>query len=189
MDTPALQPWPLLRSEFLGDFRVFRLRKDWRRSPRTGNEHDFIVMEAPDWVNVVALTAAREVVLVEQFRHGTASIDLEIPGGVMDPTDLDPVAAGVRELQEETGFVGENARLIGTIRPNPAIQSNRCHTVLVENCRRLANLEFDPGEDLRTRLAPAADLPQLVASGRFPHALVAVAIFHFELYQRGLKTP
>lgn len=189
MDTSPVQPWPLLRSESLGNFRIFRLRKDWRRSPRTGKDHDFIVLDAPDWVNVIALTPAREVVLVEQFRHGTASVDLEIPGGVMDPTDLDPVAAGVRELQEETGFVGENARLIGTIRPNPAIQSNRCHTVLVENCRRVANLEFDAGEDIRTRLAPAADLPQLVANGRIPHSLVVVAIFHFDLWKRGLKSP
>lgn len=117
MKTAKLEPWPLLRSEPLGDFRVFRLRRDWRRSPRTGREHDFFVMDAPDWVNVLALTPAGDVVLVEQFRHGTATLDLEVPGGVMDREDADPVATGVRELREETGYEGENARLLGSIAP------------------------------------------------------------------------
>lgn len=187
-DNPMIEPWPLLRTESVGDFRIFRLRRDWRRSPRTGREHDFYVLNAPDWVNVIALTRRREVVLVEQFRHGTATVDLEVPGGVMDPEDVTPVATAVRELREETGFVGENARLLGSIAPNPAFLSNRCHTVLIENCEPSGEREFDPGEDIATRLVPAADLPRWVAEGRFPHSLVAVAIYHFELFERGLKT-
>ena len=33
----------------------------------------------------------------------------------MDPHDPSPVATGVRELREETGFEGENARIIGNV--------------------------------------------------------------------------
>lgn len=187
MNTTKVEPWPLLRSESLGDFRVFRLRRDWRRSPRTGHEHDFFVMDAPDWVNVLALTPAGEAVLVEQFRHGTATIDLEVPGGVMDPEDPDPVATGVRELREETGFAGENARLLGSISPNPAILGNRCHTVLIENCVVSGEVRFDSGEDIRTRLMPADQLLACVSRGEIRHALVAVAIFHFDLWRRGMK--
>lgn len=182
-----IQPWPHIRSEDAGDFRIFRLRRHWRRSPRTGREHDFIVLDAVDWVNVIALTPAGDAVLVEQFRHGTASVDLEIPGGVMDPHDRSPVETAVRELQEETGYVGENPRLIGSIAPNPAIQGNTCHTVLIENCTPRSELTLDPGEDIHVRLHPASELPRLVAQGRIQHALVAVAIFHFDLWKRGLK--
>lgn len=178
-------PWPLIRSEELGNYRVFRLRRDWRRSPRTGREHDFFVMHAVDWVNVIALTRGGEAVMVEQFRHGTATVDLEIPGGVMDPEDSNPVATAIRELREETGYEGEGARLIGSIAPNPAILTNVCHTVLIENCVLSSSLEFDPGEDIATRLVPADDLPRLVAEGVIRHALVAVAIYHFEFWRRG----
>jgi ADP-ribose pyrophosphatase len=181
-----VEPWPLLRSEEVGDYRIFRLRRDWRRSPRTGREHDFYVMNAVDWVNVIALTRGGDAVMVEQFRHGTASVDLEIPGGVMDVEDSDPVATAVRELREETGYVGEGARLLGSIAPNPAILSNQCHTVLVENCVLSSGLDFDPGEDIATRLVPAVDLPRLVAEGAIRHALVAVAIYHFEFWRRGM---
>lgn len=184
----VIQPWPLLTSTSMADYRVFRVRRDLKRSPRTGREHDFFVLDCPDWVNVIALTPDRQVVLVEQYRHGTGTIELEIPGGVMDPTDASPVATGLRELREETGFEGDGARLIGTIAPNPAIMSNTCHTVLVEGCHARHAVQFDQSEDVATRLASVADLPGLVVSGQIRHSLVVVALYHFELWQRGLKT-
>ncbi len=181
-----IRPWPLVRSEPLADYRVFKVRRDLKVSPRTGSEHDFFVLESPNWVNVIATTAAQEVVLVEQFRHGTNTIELEIPGGVMDPEDASPVAAGLRELREETGYAGDNARLLGQVPANPALFNNTCHTVLIENCRPWHEAQLDSTEDVVTRLTPIAELPGLVASGRIRHSLVVVALYHFELWQRGL---
>jgi 8-oxo-dGTP pyrophosphatase MutT (NUDIX family) len=126
-------------------------------------------------------------VLVEQFRQGSETVELEIPGGVMDAHDATPVATAVRELREETGYAGENARVIGTVFPNAAIQSNRCHTVLVEQCRRAHAVQFDRGEDLVTRLVPVEAMPALVASGKIRHCIVVAALYHFELWRRGLK--
>ena len=37
------------------------------------------VLENPDWVQVVAVTDAQAVVLIEQYRHGRAIISLELP--------------------------------------------------------------------------------------------------------------
>lgn len=181
-----IQPWPLVRSESLGDFRIFNLRSDVKRSPRTGREHDFFVLDCVDWVNVIAVTPGRELVMVEQFRHGTNTVELEVPGGMMDRHETSPVATGERELREETGYTGENARRIGRIFANPAILTNVCHTVLVENCRLTHPVQFDHGEDLVTRLVPVADIPGLVAAGRIRHSLVVVALYHYELLQRGL---
>ncbi len=183
-----IKPWPKIDSKPLGDYRIFTIRSDRRRSPRTGLEHEFFVIDCTDWVNVVALTPNHELVMIEQFRHGSATIELEIPGGMIDPEDPDPVAAGVRELREETGYVGQNSRIIGSIYPNPAIMSNTCHTVLVEDCRCTHPVEFDHAEDLHTRLVPIAEIPELVAQGKIRHSLVAVALYHFELWQRGLKS-
>jgi 8-oxo-dGTP pyrophosphatase MutT (NUDIX family) len=116
------------------------------------------------------------------------TVELEIPGGMIDAKDASPTTAGLRELREETGYAGENPRLIGEIFPNPAIMSNTCYTVMVENCRCLHPVEFDHGEDLATRLVPIADLPQLVASGKIKHSLVVVALYYFELLQRGQRS-
>ena len=182
-----IQPWKTLRSAPLGDFRIFKMRSDFKLSPRTGQEHDFYVLDSVDWVNIIAVTPDQQLVMVEQYRHGSNTIELEVPGGMMDPHETDPVATAVRELREETGYQGENARLLGRIHSNPAILSNRTHTVLIENCRPQHGVEFDRGEDLMTRLVPVADIPTLVADEKIGHSLVVVALYHFELWQRGLK--
>ncbi|MSU58169.1 MAG: NUDIX hydrolase [Pedosphaera sp.] len=181
-----IQPWKKTGSTPLGDFRVFKLRSDRSLSPRTGKEHDFYVLESADWVNVVALTPENELVMIEQFRHGSNTVELEIPGGLMDAGES-PVESAVRELREETGYEGENARLLGKILPNPAIMNNTCYTVLIENCRCVHPLEFDSGEDLQTRLVAADEAVQLVADGKIQHSLVVVGLYYFDLWRRGLK--
>lgn len=181
------RPWKKLGSKLLGDFRIFRIRSDRKLSPRTQAEHDFFVIDAAHWVNVIAVTPADELVMVEQFRHGSNTVELEIPGGMIDPGDDSPVAAGARELREETGYEGTGGRIIGEVYPNPAIQSNTCYTVLLENCELKHAHEWDQTEELVTRLVPAAEIPALVASGKISHSLVVVALYHFDLLRRGCK--
>lgn len=176
---PAVKSWPLVSSRQAASYRIFSLRTDLKINPRTGEKHDFFVLDCPDWVNVVPVTSDGRVVMIEQYRHGTNTVELEIPGGVMDPQETDPVAAGQRELREETGYEGTGARIIGRIFPNPAIQSNTCHTLLVRACELRHPTEFDHSEDIHVRLVPVEHIPDLIASGRIRHALVVVALTHF----------
>jgi 8-oxo-dGTP pyrophosphatase MutT (NUDIX family) len=180
-------PWKKISSRRLGDFRIFTIRTDVCVSPRTGQEHDFFVLDSADWVNVIAVTPQEELVMVEQYRFGSETVELEIPGGMMDKTDADPVVAGLRELREETGYEGEGARSLSKILANPAIMSNRCHTVLVENCRLKHPVQFDHAEDIATRLVPLAEIPRLVAEEKIRHPLVVVALYQYELLRRGVK--
>lgn len=181
---PAVKSWPLVSSRQAANYRIFSLRTDLKINPRTGEKHDFFVLDCPDWVNVVPVTSDGRVVMIEQYRHGTNTVELEIPGGIMDPQETDPVAAGQRELREETGYEGTRARVIGRIFPNPAIQSNTCHTLLVQGCELRHSTEFDHSEDIHVRLVPVEHLPDLIASGRIRHALVVVALTHFLMLPR-----
>ncbi|MGA2280159.1 MAG: NUDIX hydrolase [Verrucomicrobiota bacterium] len=181
------EPWKKVRSTPIGDFRIFKLRSDVKISPRTGKEHDFYVLDSVNWVNVVAVTPDQQLVMVEQYRHGSNTVELEIPGGMMDAGETDPVATAERELREETGYEGDRARVLGRIWSNPAILSNRTFTVLIENCRLKHEVKFDVGEDLVTRLVPVAEVMKLVADEKISHPLVVVALYHFDLWQRGIK--
>jgi ADP-ribose pyrophosphatase len=179
-----IKPWEKISSQPIGDFRIFTIRSDRKISPRTQREHDFYVIDCVNWVNVIAVTTDRQLVMIEQYRHGSNTVELEIPGGMMDDGDASPEATGARELREETGYAGGDARVIGEIFPNPAIMSNTCFTVLIEDCRCVHPVQFDHGEDLMTRLVPIADVSNLVRTGRIRHSLVAVALYHFDLMQR-----
>ena len=182
-----IKPWQKIDSKPAGDFRIFTIRQDFKISPRTGKKLDYYVIDCADWVNVIAVTPDRELVMIEQYRHGSNTVELEIPGGMIDAKDTSPSEAGIRELREETGYEGEQAQMIGKIFPNPAIMSNTCHTLLVENSRLKHPVEWDQGEDIITRLIPIAEIPKLIATGQIRHSLVVVALYHFELWQRGSR--
>ncbi len=186
---PGIRPWERLESETVWNCRVFSLRRDRSRSPRTGDDHDFFVLDACDWVNVVPITPDDRVVLVRQYRHGVADFTLEIPGGMVDPEDESPQHAARREMREETGYDSDDVVPLGRIHPNPAIQGNHCHTFLARGATLVAKPSFDGTEEAEVELVPVEDLPRLVAEGVISHALVVVAFYWHELARRGALGP
>jgi ADP-ribose pyrophosphatase len=188
MNSPDAAParWERLGGESLAATRIFDLRRVRYRHPRRDREQDFVVLDAPDWVNVLALTPDGRLVLVSQFRFGTDDFSLEIPGGVLDRGE-DPVAGGLRELREETGYVGKNARLIGRVHPNPAIQSNTCHVILIEHAAPVATTQWDHDEEMAISALPVDEVYALAHAGRITHALVLDALLFFAPIWAGLK--
>lgn len=166
--------------------RVFDLLSVRYRHPVRQVERDFVVVAAPDWCNVIALTTAGQLVLVRQFRYGANDFSLEIPGGMIDAGE-DPLAAAVRELREETGYVGGDPRLLATVHPNPAIQNNRCHLVLIENAELRAPLGWDHDEEIEVIVAPVDDVYAWARAGRITHSLVLCGLMHFEPLWRARK--
>ena len=158
------------------------------RHPVRAVERDFTVIAAPDWCNVLALTPDGRLVLVRQFRYGIDEFSLEIPGGMLEPGE-DPVAGALRELREETGFVGAKARVLASVHPNPAIQNNRCHFVLVEDAELRAPLGWDHDEEIEVLTAPVDEVYAWARTGRITHSLVVCALMYFEPVWRARSGP
>ena len=177
------QRWQKLQQRLHLQTRVFEVLGRTYLHPARRTEREFIVIEAPDWVNVVARTPDDQLVLVRQFRYGIDEFSLEVPGGVMEPGE-DPVTAGVRELREETGFSGTGARLLGSVRPNPALQANRCHIVLVEGAVKTHELEWDADEEIEVSTRAVEEVLALAHSGGIVHALALNALMLFEPHWR-----
>lgn len=181
---PAVSNWTTLSSEPFATTRIFRVMRKRCRHPKRGTESDFFVLDSADWVNVVATTTAGEMVLVNQFRFGIENFSLEVPGGLMDDAE-DPIHAARRELKEETGFAGGEGRLLGMVHPNPAIQSNTCHLVLIEGVENVAAQEWDEHEEMEVHLVPVEEALRLGRTGGLTHALTLNALFLFEPHWRG----
>lgn len=185
-DAPYLSlvpEWRHDQDEAVAETRIFTLRRRRAHTPsRRDRAGEFVYLDSADWVNVVAVTADREVVLIEQFRHGLAAVTLEIPGGIVDPGES-ALDAGVRELAEETGYGGGRATTIGKVSPNPAILNNWCHTVLVEGVSRQSSPRPEQHEEIGVRLEPLDRIPDLVRGGLIHHALVVAAFQHLWLQE------
>ncbi len=172
------EPWTFLHSKILYTCRIFSLKKEGYRSPRTGREHDFFLLDSADWVNVIPRTADGRIILVKQYRIGTKDFSLEIPGGMLDEGD-DPAGAAARELSEETGYAGEEPILLGVVHPNPAIQTNRCFTYLINNVVFKTPPQQDSTEDIEVQSAPLDHIPELIRKGEITHALVIAAFYWY----------
>jgi 8-oxo-dGTP pyrophosphatase MutT (NUDIX family) len=179
--------WRLADSEQLADCRVFQVRKDHSVRLRDGREHDFYVIDAPDWINILPLTTHDEVVMIEQYRHGSGEVTLEIPGGMVDGGE-EPLRAALREMLEETGYAAQDALLLGKTRPNPAIQNNWIHTFLARDVQFQQAPVFDSTEHTAVRLVPLADVPALIADGTITHSLVVMAFYWLSLYKDDLTS-
>ena len=181
----ALSPWIFLDQELVAETRIFRLIAERWRSPRTGIEHTFSNIDSVDFVNVVAIDTDNRMLMIRQFRFGTREFTLEVAGGMSEPGE-DPEQTAVRELREETGYVGKSVVYLGYCEPNPAIFNNRAHMFLIEGCERSGELVLDPGEDIEVVPMPVDEVMDLLNTGSIVHALVAVALQRFDLHRRGL---
>ncbi|MCK9174378.1 MAG: NUDIX hydrolase [Desulforhopalus sp.] len=149
--------------------------------PRTGITQSYYRSELSPWVNILAFTPRQEIVLVRQFRFGTEAMEWELPGGIVEDGE-DPLPAALRELQEETGFVGKNAEVIGRTSPNSAIQDNDLFTILVKDAEKLAETKMDPMEDIETRLAGLDEVFAMIKDGTLRHAFTQVALMRWFLH-------
>jgi ADP-ribose pyrophosphatase len=175
-----LLDWIEVERELLQDCRVFTVSRMTSRSPHTGATHPFYRIDSADWVNVVALTADDELVMVRQYRHGEGRVTLEIPGGLVDPGESAATAAA-RELLEETGYRAGSVEPLGVVNPNPALFGNRTETFLVRGAVRVAEILNGHTEETVVELLPRAALHDTLRAGRITSALVVAALYWYEL--------
>lgn len=158
---------------------VFRYFQKRRKNADGTKEFTFDVLECPNWVNVIATDGDGHFVMVKQFRHGSADFSYEFPAGVIHQGE-DPMIAGMRELQEETGMTSSEWTYLGEMNVNPAFMTNKCYFYHARNCRKTHEQSLDPLEEIEVHSITGKSLHKAIKEGQINHSLVAVGLYLLE---------
>lgn len=179
----TIKNWQPLDNRLLQKTRVFDLFVKRVRAPEKKYEDDFFYIDSKDWVNLIPLTSDNEIVMVRQYRHGIEEITLELPGGMVHDRNEPPLEAGLRELQEETGYIASKTIDLGWIHPNPALLNNRMYYFLALDVRQEHAQNLDPAEDIAIELHPLDKIPEMLRDGKITHSLTVAGLLQFLLFQ------
>lgn len=153
-----------------------------QRTSNDGRCSTFIEVDCQKWVTIVPWFRNADgvpmFVMVDQFRHGSATVTREFPAGVVEKGE-DPMDAGLRELKEETGLEGERVTALGNVSPNSAFMNNRSYFYLVEDVKHTSGQELDPNEQLDVYAVPVADVLRDLGTGIYDNGIMCIALFFF----------
>jgi ADP-ribose pyrophosphatase len=140
-----------------------------RGMPGSTDDQEYYVVRPHDYVSVIAVTPHDELVLVRQYRPAVDRTTLELPSGLLDPGET-PDDTARRELLEETGYLAGPLEHLGTLLPDTGRYENRLWCYLAEGVEPAADWET-PEDGIERTLVPLAELPALMQTGAFDHAL------------------
>ena len=88
-----IQKWETISKRKVDNFKIFNLEWVKRRHKEWNKESEFVVLDSPEWVNIIPVTKNGTIVLIEQYRHGIDEITIEVPGGLVEPGEEPRIAA------------------------------------------------------------------------------------------------
>lgn len=173
----ARKPWTVLSSKLLVN------RPPWMRLwvqnvalPNGTTIEGYLIAEDRDVAMVFALTDNRQVLLVEQYKHGIGQAERDLPAGYLDVEDRSPLAGAQRELREETGYTSEHWQHLGSFVVNPNRSANLFHYFLAYNAHPQTEPEWDETEALILHLIDLADIGLMVRRGEIASMASALGI-------------
>jgi 8-oxo-dGTP pyrophosphatase MutT (NUDIX family) len=162
--------------------KVFSIWETYCKSPENqpgqSEIKTFSVIDAMDWVIVIPVINTPngiQFVMVWQWRHGSKSLSLEFPGGVLEPEES-PEDAAIRELHEETGYKPGKIEKIGEFYPNPAIMSNKVHFFFFFYLSGGNTQNLDDDEYVDVTLIETEEVFRNMGKEPYVHALMGTAL-------------
>lgn len=170
--------WKVLKSEYLFRRPWLTARIDTVELPDGRVNPEYYVLEYPSWVNVIAITDDGMFVMERQYRHAMGITEYELPCGVVEQGE-EPLHAGQRELEEETGYTGGKWTLLTVIGANPGSLNNLTYCYLAEGVRKTSSQKLDATEDLTVHLLTEQEVFGLLERDELKQALMVAPLWKY----------
>ena len=174
-----IQPWKTVSSEYLIKRPWLTARRDMLRMPDGKIVPEYYVLEYPTWVNIIAITADGEFVLVRQYRHALGIVEYELCAGTMEASDASPLDAAKRELLEETGYAGGEWTELTALSANPTSMNNLNHTFIAKGVEKVAGQNLDETEEISVHLFKTDELIDLLRHDEMKQSLMVAPLWRY----------
>jgi 8-oxo-dGTP pyrophosphatase MutT (NUDIX family) len=170
-----VQPWKVLSRKTLLVRPWLEITEERVQLPNGTVIGEFHVLHSPPWAALIAITPDRQMVLVEQYRHGLGRTSLELPSGVIDQGEL-PLQAAKRELREETGYQSHEWESLVVLAPEPSRSTHRAHFFVCTGSQLSGCAQPEASEVINVSLVPIDSVLEYIDQGRIDHAAHVGAI-------------
>jgi ADP-ribose pyrophosphatase len=144
------------------------------------------VVRHPGAVVVVPLTAAREVLMVRQYRAATGGVLLEVPAGKRDVDGEPPEATAARELEEEIGQRAGALHLLCEFYNSPGFTDEYTYLFLATDLEATARSAVSAEEEAMTvERIPLHAVDALIADGSLVDAKSIIGVLTARAHLQG----
>lgn len=163
--------------------QIFKLVQQEIQTPDQMTVKRDVVLHKPA-VAVLALTPEQQVVVNVEYRAGVNHESLSLPAGLLNDGET-PLVAAKRELQEETGYVARNLKIMTTITSSEGFTDEKVTLVLAQiEADQQATKHFDHDEFVTSGLMAYQDLRTKIQTGTVTSAQTVSAVGFYELFCR-----
>jgi len=177
-DTP--QQWPVLSSEDLHrDDWVMALRRDTLQDLDGQGTFSRLVMEHPGAAVVIAIDADGRVLCLKQYRHAARMRFVELPAGLLDGEDEEPLEVAQRELREEASYAAATWWPLTSAYSSPGLIAERIHYFLATDLTPVDRGDFvlrHEEADMEQLWVPFEELLAAVTAGEVGDGPLLIAV-------------
>ncbi|WP_028479858.1 NUDIX hydrolase [Nocardia sp. CNY236] len=176
MTEPGRHEFTVESSETVYSGAIVALRLDQVSMPG-GRVVEREVIEHHGAVAVAAIDDEDNVVLVDQYRHPIGKRLLELPAGLLDLPDEDPLLAAQRELAEETGLAAREWAVLVDVVLSPGFTDEALRVYLARGLTEVHRPEPEHEEaDLEVIRMPVDEAVRAALSGRIVNATAVAGV-------------
>jgi len=168
-----MQKPELIGREVVYKGKIVTVHRDTLR--QNGHTVEREVVEHADSVAVVALDERSRVLLVRQYRHPVGELLWELPAGLLDAPDEDPLAAARRELAEETGVRADRWEPLVELHPSPGMTGEHVRIFLARELSE-GDVDREADEDLESAWVPLTEAVNRVRGGGITNGLAVAGL-------------